>query len=518
MTETSKANDKKNVFFLINYMFGFIFFVGSFVLLFWHEGNVNNDISVYANRSTNAILVNPDNPTEIDASSITDLTDINAIPLNFLSGELSSSTPVGIDILLDGQYAAVRRVAEMYSWQAVPKRLENGRTQYSYNKGWTAAPDLHIDDPEHVNPDKSLESKIVISNSLNIKDIEINKRSLKLDNENIWTTIKTNSDKYISGTAENFPNDGTYFYQNDEKQPTIGDIRIKYQIIPLSKTVTIFGVLDKNSLIKHTSDLGRQLFSLFDGDKKSAIKSLRSETFIYKTWGIRLLSVFIMVLGVKMLMPSIASTVESSSFCSYQEIIIPKFAAFITTIIIATAAIISASIEHSITHLIGLGILLIILIFVTIIIANKIAYKKAHEEEPTFEIIEEHKEEEKENGEEGSEQKPKPKKKKEPPKPIDMVSKEELGVDDMSITLSSGEVVDEHGHGILPADMPQAGVGHPVKAQPFLDDSSEPIELTLGEAIKPTPKKSPTPPSLPEGNIMPEQPNKPKSLFDSDET
>lgn len=517
MTDVSQATNNKNKFSLIKYIFGFSFFISSFALIYWHEENINNNISVYAERSTNAELVSSDKSDDTDASSITDLTDNNAIPLNFLSGKLSSSTPIGLDVLLDGQYVAIKRITEMYSWKI-------GDTPSSYTYEWTETPNTNITDVDHINPQKSLINKTLISHSLNIKGIRISQRSLKLDNKKMWTTIKTDSDKYMTGTADNFPNDGTYFYQNDKDNPSVGDIRIKYQIIPTSKTITIFGAMDNDTLIKHTSEFGRQLFTFFEGDKKAAVKSLSSDNFIYIFWGIRLLSVVIMVLGIKMMIPSIASSIKSYSLFEGQEIVSPKLSAFLTTILIAVAAITSATLRHSITDLVGLGILLIILILTIFIILNKIAYNKAHEDMPKFEIIEDHKAETTEGKGEGEgKTKAKPKTKREPPKAIDMVSVEELDIDDMSITLSSGEVIDEHGHGILPVDMPQAGIGQPVSSQqPVLEESSEPIELTLGEAIKPTPKKSATlPPPLPsdsnEDNNK-EPATKPKSLFDSDET
>ncbi|MCP4395476.1 MAG: hypothetical protein GY804_14595 [Alphaproteobacteria bacterium] len=427
----------------------FVFLTGSLTLTLWNE--FRYDISKLINASTDAMLISSprlEGTKGIESTNTTVINNFlnNNIFLNFLTGNISINNRVlGIDILKDGKYVAVRRYSEMYSWVKQPSKEDPEK--YTYQAKWVEKPEVIVKSSTKENPNKEIPSTTVTSNYMVINDIEIKKRGLYLNHKDIWTDIPTNSDKLMIDAAANYEKDKLFFYQGSKDKPKIGDIRIKYQIIPADTKVTVFGIMDEDTLIANQEKDKNKLFSFFPGTKEDAAKFL-SPNYLTTLWGLRGISAILIWIGLIKLAHIINGQI--------------KLGSILIAAPISVATALSYTVLHGKMSLISTYVLAIASVFLfkkAKEIKEEIDRKREKEAPLALNIPPKHKGENDEDNENA-------KKKKEqknlhlPPKPIDMREEDISDIDDMSITLSSGEKVDLdiHHHGILPSDMPPAKV------------------------------------------------------------
>lgn len=337
-------------------LIGFLMFVISFGVLYWNEGRV--DISKIAKTAVEIESISQASP-EIDKQLVS------------TTGILKSDEKIGDTYLKEGDYIAITRNVEMYSWkeekhEKSTKNMggsETIETTYTYEKYWTSNPEnsSNFKKPEgHSNPQMTLNS-----NSLNVKnaklgiyDVDMNQvslpqyRNIQLNNSNIILNdnLELVNDQYLfkgSGSISN---------------PEIGDVRVSYSVIhnPID-TVTIFGKLDltNKKISPFYGEENTELYRIFEGTRDSAISTMKTEHTIF-TWILRAVGFLLMWFGLAALFGPISVFLD----------VLPIFGAigrvgiglitFVVSFILSIITILISMIVHNIIALVVvvLGIIL----------------------------------------------------------------------------------------------------------------------------------------------------------------
>jgi hypothetical protein len=294
-TEISTKSWGTRIVHSIKGMFvGFLMFIVSFGVLYYNEGRV--DVSKIAK---NAIEIEAVSPAPMEANQ----------QLISTTRTLKSDEKIGDIFLQEGNYIAIERHVEMYSWQEETQSeseintggSETTTTTYTYKKNWTHDPENSSNfrhPEEHRNPPMTLNgSSIKVKNAtIGIYDVDMNEIILpsKID-------IQLNNDNVILNNDLKLANNQYLFQGNNTiSDPEVGDIRVSYSVIqnPID-TATIFGKLDitNKKISPYSAEKNTRLYRIFEGNRDTAISTMQTEYTIL-TWVLRGVGFILMWLGL----------------------------------------------------------------------------------------------------------------------------------------------------------------------------------------------------------------------------
>lgn len=268
-----------------NPIVGVLLLVAAFGLLIWGEKKV--DVSQLA-------------ATSVEVSSDA-VSDDQSLQGKFVSvtGPLTSTEALGDgDYLKPGPYLAVERTVEMYSWierkSTTPGSDGTETVTYDYVKDWTnnpLAPSAFQERAGHENPVLLVPQLTKKVTSAKVGAYFIDPASatlpgmtqLTLSNENIYLVPRA---QFADGNTL-FIGQGTSF------SPVVGDLRIRYKVLPVGKTMTVFGALQGQRLATFVDPSGTKVYQVAAGDRATALSSLASAE-VMMTWVIRVVGLLLM--------------------------------------------------------------------------------------------------------------------------------------------------------------------------------------------------------------------------------
>lgn len=288
---------------LLGVPIGILLLVGACVLIYWNEGRV--DYSKIASKST-----------PVDSSQVSQAENGQFISV---TGPLSSSPPLGDGAYLQpGQYVAVHRLVEEYSW-VEQQQTNNNTTTYTYTEEWTDNPadSSNFHDPQgHQNPPKALDDTTIRASSAKVGAYPFDPQTITLPSMQSITLTTSDttlpSQSATPGPLSHLTLASTqYIYggAGSLAAPQIGDIRISYEAVDDGTTATVFGLLNNGTLNAYTDPHNHTIYDLLMGDRQTAISTLHTQ-YESSLWIFRGLGILMIWIGLMMILSPLDALID----------------------------------------------------------------------------------------------------------------------------------------------------------------------------------------------------------------
>lgn len=235
---------------------GIAFLIGAIALLLWNERRMS--LPFFAQK---ALPLQANTPERIDTVTYVAAT-----------GLITAATDIGDEPYLPpGPFIAISRMVEMYSWQ---ESFPDTGGVAAYEKVWTDSPQdsSQFQQPGgHSNPPKQLSSRLhrVLAAKVGIFDVDMPLLNFPLFRP---LELTPGSVSLAGGTLR----DGMIYRGNGTAdQPEVGDLRIRYGVIPQAQTMTLFGAVNGRKLVPFTHPNGFTSYHLYHGTLAEALDRLR---------------------------------------------------------------------------------------------------------------------------------------------------------------------------------------------------------------------------------------------------
>ncbi|BAZ09734.1 hypothetical protein NIES4071_15440 [Calothrix sp. NIES-4071] len=350
---------------LLAVILGLFLFFGSFILLFWNEGRLN-----LSEVAKTAIEISATQPNQKAIGKLISTT-----------GTITSTQALGDNLfLVPGSYSIVDRTVEMFSWYEKTRTEErknlNGSvsktTYYDYSKGWTNDPKDSKDfkySATHHNPKKAYSdqhyttsgAKVGLYN-INMADFEkVMQRKNSCESNSSETSYPTGKGIYLNDnsrlqlSSQLVKSSGdvrlinNYLFQGKgtPENPSIGDVRICYNTIPINSTVTVFGKLEAaNQITAYNAPRNTKFHQLFTINRSEAIKTLKSE-FTNWTWIFRIFGFLAMSFGIIFAIEPVNMLLRLIPFFGQWVGEISVYLSFFVGFVLTTATIFFSQLLHN---------------------------------------------------------------------------------------------------------------------------------------------------------------------------
>ncbi len=330
---------------IINSFFGIILglalFIGSFFLLYWNEGRF--DTSILAR-------------TAVEVNSQTAADTALSGKLVSTTGTLVSSQMVGDNMFFTpGNYIAVKRTAEMYSWIEEKSSTSHDnlggsqttQTTYTYKTEWTENPpdSANFQNPaDHTNPTEAIKSDVVRTQSANLGIYSLDMKSVDLPN---FSKITLTPSQISAANGVNLA-DSTYLFSGRGSMtgPQVGDERISYSVVNSGINATVFGQLNGSTIYPYYDAKEHRLYRIFDGTRNTAIFTLHNE-YSQLTWILRAVGFFAMWFGMMMVLGPVSVILSFFPFFGSLSRAILGAVTFLIAVVLTGATIIISMIFHN---------------------------------------------------------------------------------------------------------------------------------------------------------------------------
>ncbi len=283
-------------------VFGLIFFIAAFPLLFWNEGRAVKRYKTLKEGSGIVVSVSAD---RVDTENEGRLVHTSG---RAVTDEILSDEPFGISV----NALKLQRIAEMYQWKEdvhteTRKKLGGGTetvTTYSYSKTWDERPirSESFNRPEaHRNP----ESMPYSSRTVTAGKITIGAFTLP---QSLTGSIG-NFSPFISGAETRIPvcienkarrTENGFYIGNDPVSPRIGDMRITFKTVSPTD-ISIVAKQIKDTFEPYRTQAGGTVELLRTGIcSAEEMFQKAQETNVIITWLLRLAGFILMLIGLKM--------------------------------------------------------------------------------------------------------------------------------------------------------------------------------------------------------------------------
>lgn len=358
-TRTSYGVNIKNAF--IGAILGLILFIASFFVLWINEGRINWSMVAKISISIQSDLVNKDL-----AEKFVSTTGLLITTDNFIGDDL---------FLKSGNYIAIQRKSEMYSWKEFKKSESEEEiggatkttTTYSYKKVWLENPENSAEfeyEEGHENPRKRIDNLIrkVKNSKIGVYEIDMTGVVLPDFIDVGADAIDKNAVNQYSGNASII--DKYVFVGRDYQDPSIGDLRISYSVVESGIKATIFGKLDGDSISPY-SYKDKVFYRIFRGSREEAVSKLQSE-YVTNLWLFRLIGFLMMWFGLMLILNPINTFLKILPILSTISKFITGLATFLISLVLSVITILISMIFHNIVVFIVVLVIVIILIIFAI--------------------------------------------------------------------------------------------------------------------------------------------------------
>lgn len=303
-------------------LIGILLFLSAFLALYFNEGRtINRNLAL---DEAEKIVI----PIQIDQ-----IKDINEGKLVYASGEAVNGEAQNDGILIDKEFDVsaanmikLRRVVEMYQWQE-SEGLETEvllggstetRTIYTYSKVWssTIIDSYRFKQPEgHKNPSYiQLREQTINAESVLLGEFTLsfslvakinNYQHLPITTPKTFEKLPTSLRDDLKIRDEETFNQkfhlhhGSYYVTENLVSPQIGDLRIRFEIVPPA-TISLIAKQENSSLVSYNSHVGGEIVELFGyGSVEAKILVKRAKLFNSRfTWALRLFGFLLMFFGL----------------------------------------------------------------------------------------------------------------------------------------------------------------------------------------------------------------------------
>lgn len=289
---------------LVGVLFGLLFILIGFVLLFWNEGRAVKTAKALEEGQGVVVSIRSH---EVDPSKDGKLVHLSG----YIETDQTIQDPV-FGVQVEG--LVLKRKVEMYQWveskkSTSKKEIGGGeaiKTTYSYQKQWSSFFHKSKSFKEvegHENPsDMKYKKQSFTTNKAYIDEFRVPKNLLK----------KINDFESVSVRFENLPDNvqnmtrpylGGIYIGEDPDNPQVGDYKIQFQMVPSSQRVTIVAQQAGNSFEAYRTSNGKEIEMLRTGRFSAEEMFVKAQEDNAKwTWGLRVGGWFAIFLGLWMVL------------------------------------------------------------------------------------------------------------------------------------------------------------------------------------------------------------------------
>ena len=284
-------------------IFGLILFVVAFPLLFWNEGRA---VKTYKSLKEGSGIV-----VSVPADRVE---PANQNKLVHVTGKAITEATLNDSVFgVSANALKLRREVEMYQWDeeshsTTEKKLGGGtetRTTYSYKKIWASHP---------ISSSSFKKSGYNNPGSMPYSDAEELANNVTLGAFTLPQSLvhKINNTQSLPiGNDVSLPeemaghraqrHDGGFYLGDNPSSPQIGDVRIKFEIVPMQE-ISVVAQQTGNSFTAYQTEAGGTIELLQTGNKTAAamFEKAQSDNKIL-TWILRAVGFFLMFAGLSMI-------------------------------------------------------------------------------------------------------------------------------------------------------------------------------------------------------------------------
>jgi len=303
---TSKSWFEKIIDSLKAIFFGLILVIASGVAIFWNEGKSAETLAALAEGAKIVVSVSAD---RVDIG--------NDGKLVHVAAQTSAAQPVkDADLSFTIDALKLARKVEMYQWKETSKsetqkKLGGGEetvTRYSYGLVWS---DVGINSNsfknslEHRNPPfPALASRTFNNSSSKIGNFSLGEGVLAelnaFEKSDVSASALDTAKQKLGSSA--FISQGDVFIGADQNSPSLGDVRVSYQIVPI-QPVSIIAKQVQSTFSPYVMKSGHKLLLVETGIKDPTLmfKDGKDESHLI-TWIVRGVAFFFMFIGFALML------------------------------------------------------------------------------------------------------------------------------------------------------------------------------------------------------------------------
>ncbi|TSC79550.1 MAG: hypothetical protein G01um101425_481 [Candidatus Peregrinibacteria bacterium Gr01-1014_25] len=270
------------------------------------------------------------------------------------TGLLNASVDVGDESLLPpGPFIALKRTVEMFSWM---EDVDSSTDEPLYRLDWTETPPEasgFLEPAGHENPPKSQASMVRRVGSARVGVLAVDVASLTLPS---FRPLQLSPESVL---AAGYTLKGNALYRGSgtPDDPNIGDIRIRYSVVPQSVPATLFGVAEGTSLRPYVHPGGTSIYHLYYGYREDALRRIGgtdAALWLSRAAAVALLwlAALLLLLPFPMLLPSL----QRFHPC------LQRFACLPVALLLYAASVALLSFVFSIWILLAFGVLALLLL------------------------------------------------------------------------------------------------------------------------------------------------------------
>jgi hypothetical protein len=332
---------------IVGVLFGLMFFLGSFVLLWWNEGNVIAEKGSLEELKSKVVVVKSGKVLKKNANK----------PIH-TTAKLTTKGKIGdAPLVKAGPYLALERSVEMYQWietseTKTKKKLGGGKektTTYKYHQGWKEG---RVDSSSFKKPTGHLNP------SLKWKDKSVYAKSTKFGSFNGKEVLKRVSDrqrldlnpKMLVKPKGAEINDGMLYKRvkgNKTKADQLGDVRISYKVLKPG-TYSVIAVQKGKGLGEYTSSNGKSQFLVRTGAaNKAAMITQAKDAAGTMALILRIVGFLVMFVGINMIVGPFSTLMDVIPFLGSASRFVIGIAAFIIASVLSSVTILVAMVAHN---------------------------------------------------------------------------------------------------------------------------------------------------------------------------
>jgi len=213
------------------------------------------------------------------------------------SGVLVGDAPVGDESFLHpGDWLAVERLVEMYAWEQKTRNSgdpdEYTPDDYEYRTAWTDDPadSSTFATPEgHTNPPLTVSGGAFRPETGHLGAYTVDLRSLDLPDAN---PLVLDRERVILGEDRAIAGEYIFVGKGSLEQPQVGDLRIRFQVVPSGRTTTLFGQVVGSRIVPYFHRERDRLYRAFFSERADALAEM-SEEYRFALWGMRAVGLFL---------------------------------------------------------------------------------------------------------------------------------------------------------------------------------------------------------------------------------
>lgn len=257
--------------------------LGAILLIYFNEGRSDT-----SNAARSAVA---DEPTRPDPS-------LDGKPVS-LTGMLVTTEIVGDGLYLKpANYLAVHRTVEMYAWtEHAEYQGRSSDATYTYAKDWfkSPTPTAGFNQPEgHLNPPMAVQSADFHPTFAKLGAYTLDLNNLELPGSTPLSLTADNTN--LSPGSELVGVQSIYVGRSGYSNPEIGDLLIRYEVVPSGISVTAYGTPHGSVLQRYVDGSGNSLYGVYLGTPADAVEEMHG-SYVTTLWFLRCTGFFLLWAG-----------------------------------------------------------------------------------------------------------------------------------------------------------------------------------------------------------------------------